>query len=56
MNIGDGSFPKFYDWIVGAISDAQQEGHDITIEEIELSRSPIYKILLSMGCGPMVVT
>jgi len=40
LNIGDGSFPKFDDWIVDAISDAQQEGQDITLEEIELSRPP----------------
>ena len=36
LNIGDGSFPKFDDWIVDAISDAQQEGRDVRIEEIEL--------------------
>ena len=40
LNIGDGSFPKFDDWIVDAISDAQQKGQDITIEEIELSWPP----------------
>ena len=37
LNIGDSSFPKFDDWIVDAITDARQEGQDITIEEIELS-------------------
>ena len=37
LNIGDGSFPKFDDWIVDANTDARQEGQDITIEEIELS-------------------
>jgi len=26
LNIGGDSFAKFDDWIVGAISDAQQEG------------------------------
>ena len=40
LNIGDGSFPKFDDWIVDAISDAQQEGNDIMIEEIYLSWPP----------------
>ena len=38
LNIGGGpNFPKFDDWIVDAISDAQQEGQDIMIEEIDLS-------------------
>ena len=32
LNIGDGSFQKFDDWIVDAISDAQQEGQDLRIE------------------------
>ena len=40
LNIGDGFFPKFYCCIVDATSDAQQEGHNITIEEIELSWPP----------------
>ena len=40
LNIGDGSFQKFDDCIVDAISDEQQEGKDITIDEIEISRPP----------------
>ena len=32
LNIGDGSFPKFDDWIIDAISNAQQEGRDTMIE------------------------
>jgi hypothetical protein len=40
LNIEDGSFQKFDHWIVDAIIDAQQEGQDITIEEIELSQPP----------------
>ena len=40
LNIGGGSFPKFDDWIVDEISDAQKEGQEIMTEEIDLSRPP----------------
>ena len=40
LNIEGGYSPKFHDWIVDAINDAQQEGQYIMIKEIDLSQSP----------------
>jgi len=42
LNIGGGSFPKFDDWIVDAINDAQQECQDIEIKEIDISKTSTY--------------
>ena len=40
-NIGGGpNFPKFDYWISDAINYAQQQGQDLTIEEMNLSRPP----------------
>ena len=48
-NIGGGlNFPKFDDWIVDAINYVQQQGQDLMIEEMDLSRPPhIYAYRLS---------
>ena len=41
MNIGGGpNFTKFDDWIVDAINYSQQQGQDLMIEEMDLSRPP----------------
>ena len=40
-NIGGGwNFPKFDDWIADTINYAQQQGQDLMIEEVDLSRPP----------------
>jgi hypothetical protein len=55
LNIGGGSFPKFDDWIVDAINDAQQEGQDIMMRKLSFHDLHIYGLVVSVECGPMVV-
>ena len=38
--MGDNSFPKDEEWNTDAICDAEQQGKDLTTQEIDISQSP----------------